>query len=178
MRPLRVLGILALCAALPAVLAGCSTDATMNDPPGAQAPAEDITPEAAIGPVDLASPGDYREFFTGELAVRDQTTDGTSVRIRRAGMDDMVAWVAVRHADPPRTRQLLGATRLPVAGIKDDASVELDPALPPGEHALRAVLYQDARPVGRFNPQAQDNPVTDGDGDVISERFRATVPPG
>lgn len=159
------------------VLAGCtSTDATFSDPPVAEESPETITPDTAIGPGQVEEPGDYQEFFSGTLAVQSQTTDGTTVAVDQAGVDDVRGWLVVRATvDGQAPGEVLGSVPLPAGGAADDITVELTPPLEEGGHTLWAGVYQDAEPVGELNIQSSDNLVANEAGDTLQATFEVTV---
>lgn len=169
-------GIALLLGATAIMAAGCSTDATMNDPPGVQADPTDLSLDRAVGPIQVETPGDYREWFQGRLGVFNQVGDGSEVVVETATVENVQGWVVIREVTANDTlEEVRGVGRLDAAGPQDDLVIELEPPLDPGRHVLAAIVYQDAQPLGVFNFPGQDNPVTDQDGDVVRKRFRLTV---
>lgn len=174
MRPFRGMALVLGATAL--VAAGCSTDATMNDPPGVQTDPTDISLDRAVGPVQVETPGDYREWFQGRLGVYNQVSDGGSVVVATATIENVQGWVAIREVTGnDALGEVLGVGQLDVAGPQDDLVIPLEPALEPGRHVLAAIVYQDAQPLGEFDFPGVDNPITDRRGEVVSKRFRLTV---
>lgn len=165
--------VAALVGALPACT---STDATMGNPPGVHADPTDITLEAPVGPRQVETPGDYREWFEATLSVQRQTTDGTWVGIETASVESADGWVVVHGlVEGAAPGEILGRAPLAAAGPQDDVVVPIEPPLEPGRHRLLAVIYQDAEPLGILNVPGVDEPVTDRRDDIVNEEFVVRV---
>lgn len=145
----------------------------------------DVSSLATAGPSETVTAPDTvptenvrDDSYVGEIAVSDQTSDGTEIAIDRATLEDTRGWVVIHRDESGAPGEVLGYVQLPAeepAGERPDPlTVTLDAPLEPGDHPLWAMLHLDAEPVGTYGFPGEDVPVTSDDA-VVMAPFTVTV---
>ncbi len=169
-----------LLATVTILLASCSTepgespDVSSREPDTTQT--ETLSDTAKVD----AEPDDP---FVGAVEVEDQTSDGATVTVARAGLGDDEGWVVIHADESGAPGDVLGHAAIEpdqsgatVDGVEGNADVvvTLDQPLEPGEHVLWAMLHLDAEPAGTYQFPGNDVPVTHEDA-VVMAPFTVTV---
>lgn len=165
----------ALAAAAAVALLGACGSAESPDVTALAEGSETETLDPNVAPQEASEPNQEVEAFQGDLRTSQQNSDGSTVTVDRAGLENSRGWLVIRTSLDEEAATVLGTRELGAAGPLDDVEVELDPPLDSGEHTLFAVIHLDADPIGDFNWPGEDVPVVTRQGDVIAAQFRVTV---
>lgn len=148
-----------------ALLVGCTSgrDVTSLAPDEGETTVPDV----------VATQGNERRDFEGSLEVADQTTEGTTIVVDQAGVDQGRGWVAIHRDVNDAPGPVIGSAQL-FASDQTDVEVTLDEPVE-DDQRLWAMLYIDADPIGDFNVPGHDEPLTDERGDVVQRAFEVDV---
>ena len=172
-RPIRLLPAAIATGAL--VLGGCVGTTT-------QQPAEMASPTDPVQTVpQVAQTQLQHDQWEGDLAVTDQSGDGTSVTVDAAslqggaGVETPQAWVVIHPTEDGQVlpQRALGKTLIHGPNEEQNLTVPLDTPVEQ-DTTLVAMLHIDAAPTGTYQYPGSDEPLTQ-DGDPLKVRFDYTV---
>ncbi len=156
------------------LLGGCATTT--------QQPAEMASPTDPVGTVpQVAQTMVGQNEWEGDLAVSDQSGDGTSVTIDLAaiqggrGVETAQGWVVIHPTEDGAVLPQVALGKAPLNGPnrRQDLTVPLDQPIEQ-DAELVAMLHIDAAPQGEFQFPGSDVPL-DQDGDPLKRSFQYTV---